>query len=78
MLDFEIYEGRTEKQNRKKTYLVADAGVSFENIRKEAKKYFRASEAHILVITGWVLNDELYFFNPGKKGTKKKSVAFYF
>jgi len=74
---FEVYEGRTEKQNRKKTYLVAEAGVSYVRMCEAAKKFFRCSEAHIEIINGWVLKDELYLDDPELKGTKMKTVAFY-
>ncbi len=75
MLDFEVYEGRTEK-NRKKTYLVADADNLFD-LYDIAKRFFRCSKDHVLVAHGWVLNDELYLSNPRMKGAKKKAIAYY-
>jgi hypothetical protein len=42
-----------------------------------AKKFFRCSEAHLEVVNGYVLNDELYLEDPHKRGTKLKCVAFY-
>ena len=74
---FEIYEGRTEKQNRKKTYLVDEPGTSYVHMCEAAKKFFRCSEAHIEIVYGYVLNDELYLDDPHERGTKMKIVAFY-
>lgn len=74
---FEIYEGRTEKQNRKKTYLVDEPWTSYIDMREAAKKFFRCSEAHLEIVNGWVLNDELYLEDPHKRGAKIKIVAFY-
>ena len=74
---FEVYEGRTEKQNRKKTYLVDEVGISYNDMLEAAKKFFRCSEAHIKIVFGYVLNDELYLDDPKLKGTKMKAVAFY-
>lgn len=74
---FEIYEGRTEKQNRKKTYLVDEPWTSYIDMCEAAKKFFRCSEAHLEIVNGWVLNDELYLEAPHKRGAKIKIVAFY-
>ena len=74
---FEIYEGRTEKQNRKKTYLVDEPWTSYICMCEAAKKFFRCSEAHLEVVNGYVLNDELYLEDPHKRGAKLKCVAFY-
>lgn len=75
---FEIYEGRTEKQNRKKTYIVAtEPNMDYWQMIPYAKKFFRCSEAHIEIINGWILNDELFLDDPHKKGAKKRIIAFY-
>lgn len=75
-MDYEIYEGRTEGQNRKKTYLVFDKKTKADRIC-QAKHYFRVSTLRIGYTDGWILNNELYFENPGKKGAKKVIVYFY-
>ena len=75
MIDFEVFIGRTE-QNRKKTYLVAEPGTTYIRMCEAAKKFFRCSEAHIEVVDGWILNDELYLDDPGRKA-KKRAIAFY-
>lgn len=76
MIDFEVFIGRTE-QNRKKTYLVAEPGTTYIRMCEAAKKFFRCSEAHLEIVNGYVLNDELYLEDPHKRGAKLKCVAFY-
>ena len=72
--DFEIYEGRTEKQNRKKKYLF----FKKENLNiPQAKKYFRCSFLHLKIADGWVLNDDLYLEDPEKAKAKKGTVIYY-
>lgn len=73
----EIYEGRTKNQNRKKTYLVDEPWTSYITMCEAAKKFFKCSEAHIYIMRGWVLKDELYLDDPETHGAKLKMVAFY-
>lgn len=75
MIDFEVYIGRTEKQNRKKAYLVAGAGTTYIRMCEAAKRYFRCSETHLEIGKGWIVRDELYLEDPGKGRTV--CVAFY-
>lgn len=86
MIDYEVFIGRTEKQNRRKAYIVSTIPfevneygliVGYEEIMKFAKRYFRQSKGHIEVACGWVLNDELYLEDPKKKGAKRRAIAFY-
>lgn len=74
---FEIYEGRTKYQNRKKTYLVDEPWTSYIVMVEAARKFFKCSVVHLEITNGWVLNDELYLENPHKRGAKIKTVAFY-
>lgn len=71
-MNYEVYIGLTE-QNRKKTYLVFDKALDLA----QARKFFRCSLANLVYRTGYVLNDELYFNRPHKKGEKKVMVAYY-
>lgn len=73
---YEVYIGLTER-NRKKTYLVYEPWTSYIDMCEAAKKFFRCSEAHLEIVNGWVLNDELYLEDPHKRGAKIKAVAFY-
>lgn len=77
-MDYEIYEGRTEGQNRKKKYLVfpwtIDGGLERENT---AKRFFRCNPLHLKYYRGWILNDELYLEDPHKKGKKRVAVYTY-
>ena len=74
---FEIYKGRTEKQNRKKTYLVDEPGTSYISMCEAAKKFFRCSEAHIDFTCGYLYKGELYLDDPKKTGAKYVGVAYY-
>ena len=72
---FEIYKSFAKKP---KTYIVATRpNEKYENIMPYAKKFFRCSEAHLEIVNGYVLNDELYLEDPHKRGAKMKCVAFY-
>lgn len=73
---YEVYIGRTER-SRKKTYLVYEPWTSYFCMYEAAKKFFRCSEAHIEIVAGYVLNDELYLEDPHKRGAKMKMVAYY-
>jgi len=76
-MNYEIYEGRTGKQNRKKTYLVFNFKVHFEDVFKIAAKHFKCSSSHITFAPGWTFRSDLYFENPQKKGTKQVWVAYW-
>lgn len=80
-MDYEIYEGRTDR-NRKKTFLVFPFRKNFDIkwvivLKSVAAKHFRVKVHHIDLCTGYVLNDELYFENPRKKGTKAVFFAYW-
>ena len=66
---FEIYT------STKKHYLVFNICARYEDIEKEAKKYFRCGYKNIVIEKGWVLDEALYFENPHKKGTRTVWVA---
>lgn len=71
--NYEIYFGKTE-QNRTKTFLV------FPNRTADlaqARRYFKCTYHNIRVTVGYVLNGELYFENPHKKGTKMVTVCYW-
>lgn len=75
--EFEVYEGRTEK-NRVKKYLVTAAGASYVRTAEYARKFFKCSESHITVENGWIYKGELYLENPEKKtGCKMVTVAYW-
>ena len=75
--EFEVYEGRTEK-NRVKKYLVTSAGASYVRTAEYARKFFKCSESHITVENGWIYKGELYLENPEKKtGCKMVTVAYW-
>ena len=75
--EFEVYEGRTEK-NRKKTYLVFPWTIGDgEEREKTAKYFFRCNSHHLEYARGWIFNDELYLEDPHKKGKKRVCVYFY-
>jgi len=60
----------------RKVYLVFEYKKTGSwDIENAAKNYFKASIRDILFDVGYVLNDELYFENPRKKGTKKVIYA---
>ena len=77
MNDFEIYEGRTAKQNRKKTYLVFPFETDIKEVVATAKRHFRCTAGHLNLMMGWVMNDELYLENPHKRGMKLVAIATY-
>ena len=75
--EFEVYEGRTDK-NRVKKYLVTAAGASYVRTVEYARKFFKCSESHITVENGWIYKGELYLENPEKKtGCKMVTVAYW-
>ena len=64
---YEVYKSLKGKKH----YLVFKSKfVSQDNVTA-ATRYFRCSEKNIYIQEGWILNDELYFENPHKKGSKK-------
>ena len=69
----EIYFGKTE-QNRTKTFLVFPNSTAD---RAQARRYFKCTNRNIILTAGYVLNGELYFENPRKKGTKKVAVCYW-
>lgn len=69
----EKYIGIT-KQNRKKAYIVAD---SLQEVLNSGKKFLKLSSKHLFIQRGWVLDEELYFKNPKRKGQHKVWVASY-
>ena len=81
MLDFEVYEGRTEKQNRLKRYLVFSYTEKQDtrwliNTKKTASRFFKVRFGHICVGVGYVLKDELYIdYMP--RGSKRVVIAYY-
>lgn len=81
-MDYEIYEGRTEGQNRKKKYLVFPYGgdyLTFLQVEKISGRFFRVSKEHIKVCYGYTIKNELYLENPKNKpaGAKTVRVAYY-
>ena len=72
-----MYEVYISTEGKKKTYLVFDPNVNWDEVKKTAKKFFRVSEQHIDSDACWILNDELYFKNPNKKGSKKKIAVYW-
>ena len=79
--NFEIYEGRTEKQNRLKRYLVFPYTEKQDtrwliDTKKAASRFFKVSFGHICVGVGYVLKDELYIdYMP--RGSKRVMIAYY-
>lgn len=57
--------------NSRKVYLVFNYPVKVETMRKASTKYFKVSIKDLLERVAYLYNDELYFENPHKKGTKK-------
>lgn len=77
--EFEIYEGFTK---RKKKYIVADYAAvrgkkAWHSFIEYSRKFFKCSLDHIKVHTGYVYEDELYFENPEKPGSRLVSVLTY-
>ena len=58
----------------RKHYLVFPGEWVSADMVRAAGRYFRCSEKHIAIEEGWTLNDELYFEDPHKKGSKKVAV----
>lgn len=77
---FEIYKGYNK---RKKTYIVArlDATTSTAGLADElmntAKKYFRCSEEHVKIWSGYLYKGELYLEDPQKSSAECVYVAWY-
>ena len=76
-MNYEIYEGRTGKQNRKKVYLVFPYKTDITTLFVTARRHFKCRADHIELARGWVLNDELYREDPHKRGTKIVAIAFW-
>jgi hypothetical protein len=55
--------------NSRKVYLVFNR--SEHTLIRESTKYFKVSKKDLLLREAYLYNDELYFENPHKKGTKK-------
>ena len=55
--------------NSRKVYLVFD--YSENTLIRESTKYFKVSQKDLLLHEAFIYNNELYFENPHKRGTKK-------
>lgn len=58
----------------RKTYVVC-SGTMMETF-KAADRHYRINKDYIRVRNAWIINDELYFENPHKKGQKKVWAAY--
>lgn len=57
--------------NSRKVYLIFDASMMSDEITEQSKKYFKVSERDLDGYLAYLYNNELYFENPHKRGTKK-------
>lgn len=74
MINFDIYEGKTEK-NRKKTFLVFDFKTTTNSeARKAARIYFKCADKHVKTCLAWTEQGELWLLNPKGKPDKAKTV----
>lgn len=76
----EIYKSEAKHP---KTYLVADFNHwkmkkgdqdKLEDLINYSMKYFKVKCNRLFLTTVWILNDEMYFENPHKKGQRKCSA----
>lgn len=76
----EIYKSEAKHP---KTYLVADFNHwkmkkgdqdKLEDLINYSMQYFKVKCNRLFLTTVWVLNDEMYFENPHKKGQRKCSA----
>lgn len=74
MEGFQIFEGFTGKR---KKFLVFDKVTARKDIIKNAKRFYKCSEARLSIGNGFIYNGELYLENPKKKGVRGVWVAFY-
>ena len=70
---YERFIGIT-KQNRTKTYIVANESA---DAIFGACKALKTSIRNIFLQPGWVIGEDLYLKNPKRKGQKKIWVASY-
>ena len=68
---FEIYASTTGRKH----YLIFNNSTKYDQLIKEGRKYFRCGEKNLEIEKGWILNDELFFENPHKKGSKTVAVV---
>lgn len=74
MEDFQIYEGLKGKH---KKHLVFNKVTARVDIVKAAKRFFKCSEAHLVIVNGFIYDGLLYLENPHKKGVRGVWVALY-
>ena len=82
--DYEIYLSDYEIflsfSKRPKKYIVATRKLSAVNVvamKYYCKRFFKCSEKHIKITLAYINNDELYFENPEKSGTRMVYVGYY-
>lgn len=76
---FEIYEGEG-RNGKPKKYIVATSklrSVSVVDMKYYCKRFFNCSEKHIKITLAYINNDELYFEDPVKSGTRMVYVGYY-
>ena len=74
--NYEVFEGKTVK-GRIKKYVVADADADRDCVIRYTKKLFKCTADHVTVVPGYLYKDLLYLEDPGKRGTKKVTVAYW-
>ena len=66
--DFDIYEAG------RKSFV---ASRDFNTMHKQARKFFHCSAAHLEIVRGWLVDDELHFENPHRSFARMVWVASY-
>ena len=74
--NYEVFESKTVK-GRIKKYVVADADADRDGVIRYTKKLFKCTADHVMVVPGYLYKDLLYLEDPGKRGTKKVTVAYW-
>lgn len=75
--NYEIYLSFSK---RPKKYIVATRKLTDVNVvamKYYCKRFFKCSEKHIKITLAYINNDELYFEDPVKSGTRMVYVGYY-